>query len=89
MLDTKLASCGLGTSIVSAHFEKARRFIMLDEQDEDFEALNNRLLQELSAVASTLMSTIQIRYIDCINHLKWIIRYRTFLLISHSKHIKL
>ncbi len=50
---------------------------MLDEQDEDFESLNNRLLQELSNVASTLTSTKQIPYIDCIK-LKWVIRYRSF-----------
>jgi len=88
MLDTRLARCGLGADIISAHFEKARHFIMSDEQDEDFEALNNRLLQELSAVASTLTYTKHIRYIDCINNLKWIIRYRTFLLTRASYEIR-
>ncbi len=88
MLDTRLARCGLEAEIISAHFEKARHLIMSDEQDDDFESLNSRLLKELSLLDSTLAYSMPSRYIDYINHTKWIIRYRMFLLTRASFEIR-
>ncbi len=65
-----------------AHF--ARNFIMSDEQYEKFEALNSRLLQELSVLASTISS----RSTNLYNNLIWINRYRTVLLTKASYAIR-
>ncbi len=88
MLDTRLARCGLGEEIIIAHFEKALHLIMSDEEDDDFESLNSRLLKELSLLDSTLAYSMPSRYIDYINHTKWIIRYRMFLLTRASFEIR-